>query len=391
MLLAVGFFAVGVDLVDFIFHRFDVRLLEGDQTACNGAGRHQSAKKKTTKKFVLHENPSILLNFIARFIILEAGDEMNKTALKPKIILIGGPTAVGKSALAVKLAQQFNGEVINGDAYQIYRGMDIGTAKVTPTEMDGVPHHLIDIVDPGTPFTAAQFQTRAGTVIQALVAQGKLPIVVGGTGFYLNALAKGLPLGVAATTSARQRWEAELAAHGEDWLHDQLAARDPAAAAKIPAANSRRVVRALEVIEQTGQLFSAQSPPTEPYQPLVIGLTTDRALLYRRIEQRVDQMMQQGLLQEVAGLLETVSPDAQAFKAIGYKELVPVLQEQAPLAPAVALIKQHSRNYAKRQLTYFRNQMPTNWFDLLQTPTALEAIDQLVASFIKGEQNGLAR
>lgn len=301
-----------------------------------------------------------------------------------RIVMIVGPTAVGKSDLGVYLAQQLHGEVINGDAYQIYRHMDIGTAKITPKEMQGVPHHLLDIADPTVAYSVAKFKKAATAMIDTVADRQQLPILVGGTGFYLNSLRLNLPLGgKAPPTAIRQRWQVGLATNGQSWLWQQLAQRDPDAAQQIAPANTRRVIRALEVGELTGRRFSDQPQPEPLFSTLVIGLTTDRAVLYDRINARVDAMMQAGLLAEVEQLLKTVSADAQAMQAIGYKELVPYLHGQAELANCVALIKQHSRHFAKRQLTYFRNQMPTHWFDLVAHPEDKNAIVTLVQQWLK--------
>ncbi|MBU5323764.1 tRNA (adenosine(37)-N6)-dimethylallyltransferase MiaA [Lacticaseibacillus paracasei] len=301
-----------------------------------------------------------------------------------RIVMIVGPTAVGKSDLGVYLAQQLHGEVINGDAYQIYRHMDIGTAKITPEEMQGVPHHLLDIADPTVAYSVAKFKKAATAMIDTVADRQQLPILVGGTGFYLNSLRLNLPLGgKAPPTAIRQRWQVALATNGQSWLWQQLAQRDPDAAQQIAPANTRRVIRALEVGESTGRRFSDQPQPAPLFSTLVIGLTTDRAVLYDRINARVDAMMQAGLLAEVEQLLKTVPADAQAMQAIGYKELVPYLHGQAELADCVALIKQHSRHFAKRQLTYFRNQMPTHWFDLVAHPEDKNAIVTLVQHWLK--------
>ncbi|MCL4173662.1 tRNA (adenosine(37)-N6)-dimethylallyltransferase MiaA [Lacticaseibacillus paracasei] len=301
-----------------------------------------------------------------------------------RIVMIVGPTAVGKSDLSVYLAQQLHGEVINGDAYQIYRHMDIGTAKITPKEMQGVPHHLLDIADPTVAYSVAKFKKAATAMIDTVADRQQLPILVGGTGFYLNSLRLNLPLGgKAPPTAIRQRWQVALATNGQSWLWQQLAQRDPDAAQQIAPANTRRVIRALEVGELTGRRFSDQPQPEPLFSTLVIGLTTDRTVLYDRINARVDAMMQAGLLAEVEQLLKTVPADAQAMQAIGYKELVPYLHGQAELANCVALIKQHSRHFAKRQLTYFRNQMPTHWFDLVAHPEDKNAIVTLVQQWLK--------
>lgn len=301
-----------------------------------------------------------------------------------RIVMIVGPTAVGKSDIGVYLAQQLHGEVINGDAYQIYRHMDIGTAKITPKEMQGVPHHLLDIADPTVAYSVAKFKKAATAMIDTVADRQQLPILVGGTGFYLNSLRLNLPLGgKAPPTAIRQRWQVALATNGQSWLWQQLAQRDPDAAQQIAPANTRRVIRALEVGELTGRRFSDQPQPEPLFSTLVIGLTTDRTVLYDRINARVDAMMQAGLLAEVEQLLKTVPADAQAMQAIGYKELVPYLHGQAELANCVALIKQHSRHFAKRQLTYFRNQMPTHWFDLVAHPEDKNAIVTLVQQWLK--------
>ncbi|MDG3060602.1 tRNA (adenosine(37)-N6)-dimethylallyltransferase MiaA [Lacticaseibacillus casei] len=313
-----------------------------------------------------------------------------------RIVMIVGPTAVGKSDLGIYLAQQLQGEVINGDAYQIYRHMNIGTAKVMPDEMAGVPHHLLDIVEPTMTYTVAKFKEAAENAITLVSERHHLPILVGGTGFYLNSLRLNLPLGgKAPPKSVRQRWQKALAEYGASWLWTQLVQRDPVAAKQIEPANTRRVIRALEVIELTGRRFSEQPQPQPLYETLVIGLTTQRAVLYERINARVDAMMVEGLEAEVANLLKTVPPDAQAMQAIGYKELVPYFKGQADLADCVALIKQHSRHFAKRQLTYFRNQMPTHWFDLVAHPEEKQAVVALVCQWlkqpVKGEENELDR
>lgn len=301
---------------------------------------------------------------------------------KPKILMIGGPTAVGKTALAVHLAQRFNAVVINADAFQVYRGMDIGTAKPTAAEQAAAPHRLIDILDPGDNFSVADFMRLATAEIARATAAGRVPLLVGGTGFYLNALRLGLPLGVAGTTPARAKWQAYLEIHGATALHTQLAMKDPKAATAIPTGNSRRVIRALEVIDNTGGLFSAQVAPTPKFDALVLGLTTERELLYARINTRVDDMMASGLLDEVRRVYKQVGPDAQAMAAIGYKEFIPYLQKQEDLETATELVKRNSRRYAKRQLTYFHNQMPAHWFDLVQNPEIMEQIDALVARFV---------
>lgn len=304
-----------------------------------------------------------------------------------QILMIGGPTAVGKTALSIRLAKAFYGEVVNADAYQIYRGMDIGTAKATLAERDGVVHHLLDVVDPGTPFSVAQFKQAAQNAIAEIQARGKLPIVVGGTGFYMNALRLDLPLGgQAPPRDYRDQLQAELALHDEQWLWEQLNAVDSKAAEKIPPANSRRVIRALEVMHTTGVKFSQQPESKPAYNALILGLTTERKVLYERINARVELMVQAGLIPEVKQVLVSAGPDAQALKAIGYKELLPYLQGEETLAQAVELIQKNSRHYAKRQLTYFKHQMPTHWFDLVGHPETYQELLTLVSNWREMEE-----
>lgn len=303
---------------------------------------------------------------------------MVKRNNKSRVLMIGGPTAVGKTALAIRLANEFNGVIINADAFQIYKGMDIGTAKPTPAERAAAPHRLIDIEDPDAGFTAAKFVELAKREIERATAESRMPILVGGTGFYLNALRLGLPLGAKGAGPERQHWEDYLAAHGQNALWLQLQVRDPKAAAEIPQGNSRRVIRALEVISTTGGLFSEQGNNDPEYDCLVVGLNTERSVLYDRINARVDQMIEAGLEKEAHAVYERFGAHAQGLAAIGYKEFIPYWQGEQSLADTVVLIKRNSRRYAKRQLTYFRNAMPTHWFDLLAHPEQYSEISKLV-------------
>ncbi|ERL65542.1 tRNA (adenosine(37)-N6)-dimethylallyltransferase MiaA [Schleiferilactobacillus shenzhenensis] len=295
-----------------------------------------------------------------------------------KVVMIVGPTAVGKSALGIKLAQEFDGEIISGDSMQIFRHLDVGTAKVLPEEMQGIPHHLINVRDINEEFSAHDFQVAAGRLVQEITARGRVPIIVGGTGFYLRMFLLGWQLGT-------ERQPDDIT----DGLTDQAAwtklqQADPAAAAKIPAANRRRVERALTVIARTGRLFSDQGDDTTPqYDAFIIGLTTDRARLYARINARVDQMLTQGLEAEARWLYDRGGEEMPAGKGIGYREWWPYFAGQADRAAVIDRIKTDSRHYAKRQLTYFRHQLPVHWFDLLADPDAAAAIRQAVAAFLQ--------
>lgn len=304
-----------------------------------------------------------------------------------KVVAIVGPTAVGKTALSIKIAQSLNGEVISGDSMQVYRHLDIGTAKVTPEEMKGVPHHLINICDVTEQYSVARFKREATSWINQLTSQKKLPMIVGGTGFYLQALTNNLSLGgkqdQEQSQNIRAHWQQVLAEQGEHFLWQTLADRDPEAAKGIPEHNSRRVIRALEVIETSGQLFSQQQQVESNYDFLLIGLTTDRQALYDRINRRVDQMVNAGLLDEARWLYEQGEINLPAGKGIGYHELFPYFAGECGLDEAVAKIKQDSRHYAKRQLTWFRNKMDVHWFDLVSGQNNPNEIKQFISDWLK--------
>lgn len=289
---------------------------------------------------------------------------------KEKIIVIVGPTGVGKTALSLQVAQQLNGEIISGDAMQVYRHLDIGTAKVTPAEQAIAPHHLIDVVDIDERFTAFDFQQQGQQLITEITDRRHLPLIVGGTGLYLQALLFDMTLGSATDAeqdfSIRNKWQAYLEQHSEADLWQALATIDPDAAAKIPAANTRRVIRALEVYETTGILFSQQKPKELRYDTFIIGLNCDRPVLYERINQRVDQMMDAGLIEEARWAYDRCATSPQAVRGIGYKEFFPYFDGECSLAAAIDQVKQNSRHYAKRQLTWFRNQIPVNWYNLVE-------------------------
>ncbi|EJN56581.1 tRNA (adenosine(37)-N6)-dimethylallyltransferase MiaA [Loigolactobacillus coryniformis] len=305
---------------------------------------------------------------------------------KQKIILIVGPTAVGKTALSIELAHQFKGEVISGDSMQVYRQLDIGTAKIRPTEMQGVPHHLLDIQSMTMPFTVADFQNLADQAITEITQRGHQPFVVGGTGFYLQSLLRGYQLGGAASAASqaiRDKWQQVVADKGVAAVQAALMQVDPISARKIPAGDSRRLIRALEVFELTGKPISAQTDQqNERYEPFIIGLTTQRQQLYRRIDQRVTQMMAEGLLTEAKLVYSQRQQAPQASKAIGYKEFFPYFAGEIDLATAIAKVQQNSRHFAKRQLTFFRNQMATHWYDLVAQPEQFEQIKTDVADFL---------
>ncbi|WP_367295101.1 tRNA (adenosine(37)-N6)-dimethylallyltransferase MiaA [Levilactobacillus yonginensis] len=301
-----------------------------------------------------------------------------------KVLAIVGPTAVGKTALSIRLAQQFNGEIISGDSMQVYRHLDIGTAKATAEEQAQAPHHLIDVRNVDQQFTVAQFVAAAQKLIREITSRGHLPIIAGGTGFYLQALFDGLKLGAEAPGDPQIREQLRTVANeqGPQYLWQQLAEKDPVAAAKIPVTNVRRTVRALEVIQVTGKLFSNQGDAGSQYDECYLALNTDRKRLYDRINQRVDLMVQSGLLDEVHWLATQGGTDLPAATGIGYRELLPVIDQPAAYPAAIDQIKQDSRHYAKRQLTWFRNQTTATWYDLVQHPAEFEQITQQVTTWL---------
>lgn len=302
--------------------------------------------------------------------------------------VLTGPTASGKTSLSIRLAKAFQCEIICMDSMQIYRGMDIGTAKPTMAEMDGIPHHMLDVTDPRENYSVAQYQQAAEDVAQEILQRGKQPLFVGGTGLYLRALRHPMGMGqVAADDALREALQQEAdAPGGKEALHYRLAMIDPDTAERLPLNDVRRVIRALEVYELTGVPFSKQ-PQVEGearFRYRVATLTMERSLLYRRIEQRVDAMMEQGLPNEIKGLLDAGVPaDAQAMKAIGYKEMIPALRGDISMEEAVAALKQNTRHYAKRQLTWMRREEDVCWVDSLST----DAYEQLANWYTQGAEN----
>ena len=303
-----------------------------------------------------------------------------------KIVAIVGPTAVGKTALSIEIAKRFNGEVISGDSMQVYRHLDIGTAKITPDEMAGIPHHLIDICDIHDRYSAAMFKQQANQAITAISGRNHLPLVVGGTGFYLQTLTNNLALGQdhfdAQSARIRQHWHQLAEERGASYIRNCLAKLDPVAEKNIESGNLRRVIRALEVIEKTGRRFSDQPRQESPNDFLLIGLTTDRPVLYDRINRRVDMMVKDGLIDEARWLYDRGGADLPAGKGIGYHEFYPYFAGEYDLDTAIQKVKQDSRHYAKRQLTWFRNKMTVHWFDLVGGQNSPEQINELVQTWL---------
>jgi len=287
---------------------------------------------------------------------------------KPPLIVLVGPTAVGKTALAVELALRLNGEVVSADSRYFYRGMNIGAAKPTREEMRGVPHHLIDVAEPDETWSLAQFQQAALAAIGAIQARGRMPLLVGGTGQYIRAVTQGwTPPEVPPNPRLRAALENLAAENSVYWLHAKLKILDPLAAERIDARNLRRTVRALEVIFSTGRLFSRQTGQSEsPFALFQAGLSRPREELYRRVDTRVESMFAQGFLEEVRGLLEKgFSPDLPSMSAIGYREAAAVLRGEMSLEDAKIQMKRATRIFVRRQTNWFKPDDPQiHWFAL---------------------------
>ena len=301
------------------------------------------------------------------------------------LICIAGPTASGKTGLAVALAQALNGEVVSCDSMQIYRGMDVGTAKPTPEEMQGVPHHLLDVADPGEDFSVGRYVRLATEAITDIHSRGRTAIVAGGTGLYLDSLVKGEEFAPPSREGERKFLEDAAEQKGIEYVYDMLMEADPETAERLHLSDRKRIIRAMEVFLITGLPLSwhiAQSRQRPPrYRPAWLGLNfRDRAKLYARIDARVDQMLAQGLEQEVQRLLDAgVDPQTTAMQAIGYKELASALRGECTVEEAASRIKQASRNYAKRQLTWFRRNDKIRWIYPDETPDLLARAMKLLA------------
>ncbi|MCK0470842.1 tRNA (adenosine(37)-N6)-dimethylallyltransferase MiaA [Alkalihalobacillus sp. APA_J-10(15)] len=313
--------------------------------------------------------------------------------MKEKLLVIVGPTAVGKTALSIELAKRYDGEVISGDSMQVYKGMDIGTAKVSLEEQQEIPHHLIDIKDIEDSFSVADFQAKVIPLITALNDKQKLPILVGGTGLYVNAVIQKYDLvNRPGDKNYRRQLEQVAIERGTTYLHKQLQELDAKSAELIHPNNVRRVIRALELTKVLGAPFSEQQQEEEkdsPYDLVYIALSMERELLYERINKRVDLMMEQGLLEEVTNLHRQGIRHCQSIQAIGYKELYQYLDGEISLDLAIEKLKKNSRHYAKRQLTWFRNKTNAKWFDMtngLHSDVFFE-----ICRFIEGQWTSMAK
>ncbi len=308
---------------------------------------------------------------------------MNQGTQKTKIVLICGPTAVGKTTAGIETAKVFNGEIISADSRQIYRHMNIGTAKPTAEQLSEIPHYLIDFVKPDQHFDANQFAQMAHEIIANLVLKNKLPIVVGGTGFYIKALLHGLFRDNHSDHAVRQKLRQQADTHGKQFLFDKLRSVDPETANRLHPNDTFRVIRALEVYETSGEPLSSLHHKhrftQSPYHALKIGLYLDRQTLYKHIDQRVDIMISEGLIEEVRAILDRgYSPELKAMKAIGYNHLAAYLFGNCSLEEAVRTLKRDTRRYAKRQMTWFRADPEINWI----RPTEKKTLIKLVRQFL---------
>ena len=310
---------------------------------------------------------------------------------KPRLVAVGGPTASGKTALSVALARAFDGEIINADSMQIYKNLDVGTAKPSAEERQGIPHYLLDFLSPEIPYSVADFTAAADPLIRDITARGRLPLVVGGTGLYITSLLSGMAFAPEKTDPAiRARLQARADTEGGAALYAELQRIDPDYAAQVHHNNLPRVIRALELFEATGRRMSDQRrearPAEVPYHALCLCLTCrDRAVLYSRIDRRVDEMVENGVLDEARQVYDHRDAYRTAAQAIGYKEFFPYFEGTANLTECTERLKQATRNYAKRQLTWFRRQNDAAWL-YLDEEDVTERACTLVRAFLHNEE-----
>ncbi|MEW6063935.1 tRNA delta(2)-isopentenylpyrophosphate transferase [Desulforamulus profundi] len=308
--------------------------------------------------------------------------------LRPLVVIVG-PTASGKTDVAIELAKMVRGEVISADSMLVYRGMDVGTAKPTPEEMQGIPHHLIDIVNPDEEFSVAMYQSAAEKLITEITGRGNLPLLVGGTGLYVRSVIDHYDFTPAPRDEGlREKLKQQAATMGAEAMHRKLAAVDPASAARLHPNDTRRVIRALEVYYQTGKSITeyqySQQNITPKYRLKMFGLTMDRQLLYRRIEQRVDLMLQRGLVEEVRQLMQRYDAWGTALQGLGYKEIIAYIKGECTLEEAVEILKRNTRRFAKRQLTWFKADKRIHWL-YMEDYSNKNAVANEIAKQIAGE------
>lgn len=301
------------------------------------------------------------------------------TEKRPMVILTG-PTAVGKTALSIELAKKINGSIISADSMQVYRHMDIGSAKIRPSEMQGIPHHMIDILEPWEPFNVVIFQERCRECLEGIYERGHIPIVTGGTGFYIQALLKDIDFTENEENTAYRKELEQLAEEkGAEYLHEMLQQVDAEAAEKIHANNIKRTIRALEFFELTGKKISEhnteEGEKKSAYQSCYFVLNDDREKLYARIEQRIDEMLAEGLVEEVRALQKMgCTRNLVSMQGLGYKEILDYLDDEITLEEAIYRIKRDTRHFAKRQLTWFRRERDVIWVDKSELGSDTESL-----------------
>jgi tRNA dimethylallyltransferase len=310
----------------------------------------------------------------------------------PKVLVIGGPTASGKKRIALDAAERFGGEIVSADSRKVYRRLDIGTAKPSPEDRARIPHHLIDIVEPDEPFSAGEWARRAADAVREILARGRLPIISGGTGFYIAAFLEGLSEGIAPEPGIRASLEREIRGRGPEALHARLAAVDAVRAAELHPRDSVRVLRALEIYETTGMTITElRARPKRvggEYDVFFLGVDIDRHLLYRRIDERVDAMVRGGLVDEVRSLLAAgYGRDSVALDTVGYKEWFPFIDGADTFETCLDRVKRDSRRYAKRQLTWFRNQPGVRWIEGGDASTVACAFGEIAEWIGRREEN----
>ena len=299
----------------------------------------------------------------------------------PQIITIAGPTASGKTALSIQLAKEMDGEIVSCDSMQVYKDMDIGTAKPTPEEQQGIPHHMLSVAEPWEDFSVSRYCAMADPIVEDILRRGKSPIIVGGTGLYMDALIRGNAFAPCPSTGRREELEALAASQGIEAVIERLRAVDPESAARLHPSDQKRIIRAMEVYLETGMTITEHNRKTQEippkYHPIRFALADrQRQTLYDRIDRRVDAMVEAGLIEEIQGLLARGIPEkCTAMQAIGYKEFVAALHGACSLEEAAGQVKQSSRRYAKRQLTWFRRNPENIWLIREDGQTSMEILD----------------
>ena len=299
----------------------------------------------------------------------------------PQIITIAGPTASGKTALSIQLAKEMDGEIVSCDSMQVYKDMDIGTAKPTLEEQEGIPHHMLSVAEPWEDFSVSRYCAMADPIVEDILRRGKSPIIVGGTGLYMDALIRGNPFAPCPSTGRREELEALAASQGIEAVIEKLQKVDPESAARLHPSDQKRIIRAMEVYLETGMTITEHNRKTQEippkYQPIRFALTDrQRQTLYDRIDRRVDAMLEAGLMEEIQGLLARGIPEkCTAMQAIGYKEFVAALHGESTLEEAAQQVKQSSRRYAKRQLTWFRRNPENIWLIREDGQTSMEILE----------------